>query len=199
MQISERRGRPRLDSFSSQTPHCLATRSYIAIMRSIIQLLSLSALLVPVQSLYFYIDGTSTAKCFFEELPKDTLVVGHYTAEEYDEDRKMWAKHDGLSIFISVDVRLWLPPFSNTFRKRNIELTPPKGSIRQRPPRSITEGPVIGPVHLQRRGFRRPQDLLHAVFDVRWDGLAVGASSPGRSQAHSGSGDWGDQCHREYG
>jgi hypothetical protein len=72
-------------------------------MRSIIPLLSLSALLVPVQSLYFYIDGTSP-KCFFEELPKDTLVVGHYTAEEYDDNRKMWSKHDGLNVFISVDV-----------------------------------------------------------------------------------------------
>ena len=74
-------------------------------MRSIIPLLSLSALLVPVQCLYFYIDGTSP-KCFFEELPKDTLVVGHYTAEEYNENTKAWAKHDGLNIFISVDVCL---------------------------------------------------------------------------------------------
>jgi len=73
-------------------------------MRSILPLLSLSALLAPVQSLYFYIDGT-TPKCFFEELPKDTLVVGHYTAEEYDENMKAWAKHDGLNIYISVDVR----------------------------------------------------------------------------------------------
>jgi hypothetical protein len=73
-------------------------------MRSILPLLSLSALLAPVQSLYFYIDGT-TPKCFFEELPKDTLVVGHYTAEEWDDNRKAWLKHDGLNIFISVDVR----------------------------------------------------------------------------------------------
>jgi hypothetical protein len=73
-------------------------------MRLIIPILSLSALLAPVQSLYFYIDGT-TPKCFFEELPKDTLVVGHYTAEEYDELRKVWSKHDGLNVFISVDVR----------------------------------------------------------------------------------------------
>jgi hypothetical protein len=76
-------------------------------MRSILPLLSLSALLAPVQSLYFYIDGT-TPKCFFEELPKDTLVVGHYTAEEYDESRKQWSTHDGLNIYISVDV--CLPP-----------------------------------------------------------------------------------------
>jgi hypothetical protein len=30
------------------------------------------------QALYFYIDGPSQ-KCFFEELPKDTLVVGMHT------------------------------------------------------------------------------------------------------------------------
>ena len=74
-------------------------------MRSIFPLLSLSALLAPVQSLYFYIDG-SNPKCFFEELPKDTLVVGHYTAEEWDDNINGWAKHDGINIFISVDVRL---------------------------------------------------------------------------------------------
>ena len=34
-----------------------------------------AALLLPTQALYFYIDGP-TQKCFFEELPKDTLVVG---------------------------------------------------------------------------------------------------------------------------
>jgi emp24/gp25L/p24 family/GOLD len=87
------------------TPRELTTIYYLdcATMRSIIPLLSLSALLAPVQSLYFYIDGTSP-KCFFEELPKDTLVVGHYTAEEYNDITKMWSKHDGLNVFISVDV-----------------------------------------------------------------------------------------------
>ncbi|KAF8864981.1 ERP1 protein precursor [Acephala macrosclerotiorum] len=71
-------------------------------MWSILPLLSLSALLVPVQSLYFYIDG-SAPKCFFEELPKDTLVVGKYVAEEYDENTKQWSKHDGVNVFITVD------------------------------------------------------------------------------------------------
>ncbi|KAI9643126.1 emp24p/erv25p- protein [Ciborinia camelliae] len=63
---------------------------------------ALSALLVPVQSLYLYIDGAKPT-CFFEELPKDTLVVGHYIAEEYDEARKEWSKHDNLVIYITVD------------------------------------------------------------------------------------------------
>jgi hypothetical protein len=39
--------------------------------------LAFAALLLPTQALYFYIDGPSQ-KCFFEELPKDTLVVGEY-------------------------------------------------------------------------------------------------------------------------
>ena len=33
------------------------------------------ALVVPADALYFYMEGT-TPKCFYEELPKDTLVVG---------------------------------------------------------------------------------------------------------------------------
>ncbi|CAM1500874.1 Fc.00g100360.m01.CDS01 [Cosmosporella sp. VM-42] len=68
-------------------------------MRAFLPLLSLSAV---ANALYFYIDGV-TPKCFFEELPKDTLVVGHYTAEEWDDRINGWAKHDGISIYISVD------------------------------------------------------------------------------------------------
>ncbi|KAI1842290.1 hypothetical protein JX265_006917 [Neoarthrinium moseri] len=68
-------------------------------MRAILPLLSLSTV---AQALYFYIDG-SNPKCFFEDLPKDTLVVGHYDAAEYDDNTQQWSKHDGLSIYISVD------------------------------------------------------------------------------------------------
>jgi p24 family protein alpha len=74
-------------------------------MRTILPVLSLSAV---AQALYFFIDGT-TPKCFYEELPKDTLVVGHFSAEEYDDSRQSWSKHDGLSIYISVTVRAQLP------------------------------------------------------------------------------------------
>ncbi|KAI0472700.1 emp24/gp25L/p24 family/GOLD-domain-containing protein [Xylariaceae sp. FL0804] len=68
-------------------------------MRPILPLLSLASV---AQALYFFIDGTSP-KCFFEELPKDTLVVGHYSAEEWDDSTRSWSKHDGISIYISVD------------------------------------------------------------------------------------------------
>jgi hypothetical protein len=34
-----------------------------------------AALAIPTQALHFYLDG-AIMKCFYEELPKDTLVVG---------------------------------------------------------------------------------------------------------------------------
>lgn len=37
-----------------------------------------AALAIPAQALHFFIDG-AVQKCFFEELPKDTLVVGTIT------------------------------------------------------------------------------------------------------------------------
>lgn len=37
-----------------------------------------AVLAVPSQALHFFIDG-AVQKCFFEELPKDTLVVGMRT------------------------------------------------------------------------------------------------------------------------
>jgi hypothetical protein len=68
-------------------------------MRAILPLLTLSSV---AQALHFFIDGTQP-KCFFEELPKDTLVVGHYSAQEWDDRTQSWSQHDGISIYISVD------------------------------------------------------------------------------------------------
>ncbi|KAM0200230.1 hypothetical protein ACHAPA_003433 [Fusarium lateritium] len=68
-------------------------------MKFLLPLLSLSA---AANALHFFIDGT-TPKCFYEELPKDTLVVGHYSAEEWDDRVSAWVKHDGISIYINVD------------------------------------------------------------------------------------------------
>ncbi|PHH72833.1 hypothetical protein CDD82_5780 [Ophiocordyceps australis] len=65
-------------------------------------LLPVLALASAAQALYFFADGSSP-KCFFEDLPKDTLVVGHYSAEEFDEHANAWQQHAGISIYISVD------------------------------------------------------------------------------------------------
>jgi hypothetical protein len=70
-------------------------------MRAFLPLLSLAS---AVQALHFYVDP-ATPKCFFEDLPKGTLVVGHYTAQEWDDRSDVWQEHTGISIYISVDVR----------------------------------------------------------------------------------------------
>lgn len=46
----------------------------LGLLQSMLLVLILG-LIVPTQALYFYLEGT-TPKCFYEELPKDTLVVG---------------------------------------------------------------------------------------------------------------------------
>lgn len=40
----------------------------------------LFGLIAPANALYFYLDST-TPKCFYEELPKDTLVVGQSSSD----------------------------------------------------------------------------------------------------------------------
>ncbi|KFH41548.1 putative membrane protein-like protein [Hapsidospora chrysogenum ATCC 11550] len=54
------------------------------------------------QALHFFIDS-SKPKCFFEDLPKDTLVVGNFAAEEWDPRTQAWQQHQGINIYISVD------------------------------------------------------------------------------------------------
>jgi hypothetical protein len=52
--------------------------------------LALAALLaIPSQALHFFIDGAQQ-KCFFEELPKDTLVVGTWLLYFKYEPASLW-------------------------------------------------------------------------------------------------------------
>ncbi|KAK0271642.1 emp24p/erv25p-related protein [Friedmanniomyces endolithicus] len=93
-------------------------------MWSPFSLLSLAALLIPSQALYFYIDGP-TQKCFFEELPKDTLVVGMrtnglttragnpttrlitragtFSASQWNDQSRAYGTNPDMGIFITVD------------------------------------------------------------------------------------------------
>lgn len=47
-------------------------------LASTLAILAILCLSVPANALYFYV-GEKQTKCFFEELPKDTLVVGTYS------------------------------------------------------------------------------------------------------------------------
>ncbi|MCJ1412830.1 emp24p/erv25p- protein [Ptychographa xylographoides] len=62
----------------------------------------LFSVVVPVNALHFYIDS-ATPKCFYEELPKDTLVVGNYKAEAYDAQLNGYVSIPDMVVFIFVD------------------------------------------------------------------------------------------------
>jgi len=55
-----------------------------------------------VRALHFYIEDRQP-KCFFEELPKDTLVVGHYKTEVLSPQTGLFAVDAGLNMIITVD------------------------------------------------------------------------------------------------
>ncbi|GAA5966321.1 hypothetical protein JCM8115_004830 [Rhodotorula mucilaginosa] len=52
-------------------------------------------------ALYFYL-AAGENRCFIEEIPKDTIVVGHYKAEEWQDSSKTWTLNDQLGIQIVV-------------------------------------------------------------------------------------------------
>ena len=76
---------------------------------------SIFTLLSPVYSLYFYLEGSQT-RCFLEDLPKDTLVVGQscyskltigqFRAEEWNSETNQYTVNPNLGIKITVDVRV---------------------------------------------------------------------------------------------
>ncbi|PWN44943.1 hypothetical protein IE81DRAFT_310097 [Ceraceosorus guamensis] len=66
----------------------------------LLALIALS-LLQTAHGLYFYLDSDAK-KCFLEELPNDTVVVGHYMAEVWDKASEKFIIKDDLGIAIQV-------------------------------------------------------------------------------------------------
>ncbi|KXT16684.1 hypothetical protein AC579_8027, partial [Pseudocercospora musae] len=95
--VSTIAGRRIADSCTSHT-----TDNTVAMMWSISSIASAALLFAHTQALYFYIDGPSQ-KCFFEELPKDTLVVGHFKATLYDHNTRTYQPNNDMGIYITVD------------------------------------------------------------------------------------------------
>lgn len=63
-----------------------------------------SVLIYPLQ-LYFYLDPKQT-KCFYEELPADTVVVGHYMAEAWDQDARQFTINEDIGMGIEIHVSI---------------------------------------------------------------------------------------------
>ncbi|KAF9556666.1 hypothetical protein CPC08DRAFT_669673 [Agrocybe pediades] len=58
-------------------------------------------LLSSVNALHFYLDANQK-RCFVEELPTDTVVEGHYRAQEWSEQLQKYADNPELGIVIEV-------------------------------------------------------------------------------------------------
>lgn len=66
------------------------------------RLLSLIPFLPATSALYWYLEG-SERKCIQEDLPRDTMVVGKYRAEEFQAERQQYDINSNLGIQITVD------------------------------------------------------------------------------------------------
>ncbi|KAF2771374.1 COPII vesicle coat component Erp5/Erp6 [Teratosphaeria nubilosa] len=74
----------------------------------------IALLAAQAQALYFYIDG-QRQKCFFEVLPKDTLVVGNYKAQLWNHDRQGYIDDNEMGIVVTID-----ETFDNDHRVVNV-------------------------------------------------------------------------------
>ncbi|KAJ5790562.1 uncharacterized protein N7518_007573, partial [Penicillium psychrosexuale] len=71
-------------------------------LASALALLSFFSLLLPTNALYFYMEGRQT-KCFFEDLPKDTLVAGRFETEVLNPQSGIYAVDHNLKMHITVE------------------------------------------------------------------------------------------------
>jgi len=71
-------------------------------MPSVLSWILVSLFALPSCALHFYMHG-GTPKCFVEELPKDTLVVGHYTITQFEQHTNTFHPDDTLGLFITVE------------------------------------------------------------------------------------------------
>ncbi|OGM47081.1 endosomal cargo receptor (Erp5) [Aspergillus bombycis] len=80
----------------------MASTSSTSWLSALLAFCAILCLSVPVNALYFYIDGRQP-KCFFEELPKDTLVVGTYSTQVINQQSNTYSVDSSLKVLITVD------------------------------------------------------------------------------------------------
>ncbi|EEP77064.1 conserved hypothetical protein [Uncinocarpus reesii 1704] len=78
------------------------SRSQPSWLSTLFTLTAILMLATPSHALYFYIFGREP-KCFYEELPRGTLVVGTYKAESYDDKSTTYISNPNLGITITVE------------------------------------------------------------------------------------------------
>jgi hypothetical protein len=153
-----------------------------------------AALAIPAQALHFYIDG-AIQKCFFEELPKDTLVVGTLasTLQAHELCNLQTTEVISLTINRPLPRRSLgrpdqiLPNQTGRWRLRNR-----RGDVRQQPPHRRTARLITRPLHLQRCRFRPTSHLRHPSECPLGRRLA-GLRRARNRKVHAGHGHWRDE------
>lgn len=67
--------------------------------RRILSLLSLFSLLSACRALYFHIAETEK-KCFIEEIPDETMVIGRYKVQLYDPNTKGYGDYPNIGMHV---------------------------------------------------------------------------------------------------
>lgn len=152
------------------------------------------ALALPTQALHFYLDG-AVQKCFYEELPKDTLVVG-----------TTYSSHISLFWGYVYNARVTAADRYRPLPRRSLErpdqiiprqhrcrrLRHRRRDIRQQPPHCGPARQATRPLHLQRCRFRPASHLRHPSECALGRRLVRHRRSRHR-QVHSGYGYWRDE------
>ena len=83
-------------------PSLLNHRAKMRSQTVLATVVALMALMIcQADGLYFYLNPKET-QCFYEELPADTVVVGHYMAETWDKEKHIFHINEDLGINIVV-------------------------------------------------------------------------------------------------
>ncbi|PGH27517.1 hypothetical protein AJ80_00758 [Polytolypa hystricis UAMH7299] len=80
-------------------PSSRSRPSWLSTMFALLTILSFTA---PANALYFYMKAREQ-KCFYEEMPKDTLVIGHYKAEILNPNTNTYGPDASLSIVATIE------------------------------------------------------------------------------------------------
>ncbi|KAN0085304.1 emp24/gp25L/p24 family/GOLD domain containing protein [Elaphomyces granulatus] len=78
------------------------SRSHLSWLGHVFTILSVLSLSISARAFHLYMEGQQT-KCFFEELPKDTLVAGHYMAEIFNQQSNSFVVDTSLAMVVTVD------------------------------------------------------------------------------------------------
>uniref|UniRef100_A0A7E4W2S2 GOLD domain-containing protein n=1 Tax=Panagrellus redivivus TaxID=6233 RepID=A0A7E4W2S2_PANRE len=71
-------------------------------MNSLLRLVVALAAIEAVTGLYFHIAETER-KCFIEEIPDETMVIGNYKVQLYDPNTKGYGDYPNIGMHVEVD------------------------------------------------------------------------------------------------